>query len=126
MSYADGYVVLVPKKNLKAYFALAKKASKVWMDHGALQYCECQGDDLDVKFGMPFHKAIKFKPGETVVFSWIVYKNRAHRDKVNIAVMKDPRLSAMCDPKNLPFDCGRMIYGGFKVMVEGKRKATKR
>ena len=118
MRYVDGFVLPVPKKNLKAYFAMAKKAGKVWHDHGALEYRECVGDDLKVKFGVSFVKTIKPKPGETVVFSWIVYKSRAHRDRVNADVMKDPRLAKMMDPKAMPFDCKRMVYGGFKVMVE--------
>lgn len=119
MSYVDGFVLPVPKKNLKAYFAMAKKAGKVWRDHGALDYRECLGDDLDVKFGLPFPKLVKPKKGETIVFSYIVYKSRAHRDKVNAAVMKDPRLNQLCDPKKLPFDCARMGFGGFKTMVKG-------
>jgi uncharacterized protein YbaA (DUF1428 family) len=118
MKYVDGFVLPVPKKNLKAYRRMAHKASKVWQDHGALEYRECAGDDLGVKFGVPFPKQMKVKPGETVVFAWIVYKSRAHRDKVNARVMKDPRIGGMCDPKDMPFDCKRMVYGGFKVLVE--------
>ena len=118
MSYIDGYVLPVPKKKLKAYSALAKKASKVWKDHGALQYCESAGDDLDVKFGVPFPKQLKLKAGETAVFAFVVYKSRAHRDKVNAAVMADPRIAKMCDPNNMPFDCKRMVVGGFKAIVE--------
>ena len=118
--YTDGFVLPVPKRKLKQYFQIAKKASKVWHDHGALEYMECLGDDLKSAegFAMPFPKGIRIKSGETVVFSFIVYKSRAQRDKVNAAVMKDPRIAAMCDPKNMPFDCKRMLYGGFKVMVE--------
>jgi len=118
MRYVDGFVLPVPKKNLKAYLAIAKTAGKVWREHGAIEYRECIGDDLNVKFGVPFPKMIKLKRGETVVFSWIVYKSRAHRDAVNAKVMKDPRLAKMMDPKAMPFDCKRMLYGGFKVMVE--------
>jgi len=118
MAYVDGYVLPVPKKNLKAYFAMARKAAKVWRDHGALEYRECAGDDLDVKFCLPFTKIIKVKPGETVVFSWIVFKSRAHRDRINANVMKDPRLAKMMDPKALPFDCKRMVCGGFKIVVK--------
>ena len=118
MPYVDGYVLPVPKKNLAAYRRLAKLGSKVWTDHGALEYRECVGDDLDVKFGAPFPKAIKVKPGETVVFSWIVFKSKAHRNRVNALAMKDPRFDKM-DPKAMPFDCKRMLYGGFKVIVEG-------
>lgn len=116
--YVDGFVLPVPKKNLEAYRQLARKAGKVWRDHGALEYLECLGDDLKVKFGVPFTKVARVKTGETVVFSWIVYKSRAHRDRVNAKVMKDPRLAKMMDPKNNPFDVKRMVYGGFKVIVD--------
>jgi uncharacterized protein YbaA (DUF1428 family) len=118
MRYVDGFVLPVPTKNLKAYVRMARKAGRVWRDHGALEYRECVGDDLDVKFGVSFPKTLKLKPGETVVFSWIVYKSRAHRDRVNAKVMKDPRLAKMMDPKAMPFDCKRMVCGGFKVLVE--------
>ncbi|MBC8001678.1 MAG: DUF1428 domain-containing protein [Opitutaceae bacterium] len=115
--YIDGFVVPVSKKKLAAYTRIAKKASKIWIEHGALDYKECVGDDLDVKFCMPFPKGIKTKPGETVVFAYIVHKSRAHRDRVNAKVMKDPRIAKLCDPKNMPFDCTRMLYGGFKTIV---------
>jgi uncharacterized protein YbaA (DUF1428 family) len=115
--YVDGFVLPVPKKNVAAYRAMAKKAGRIWREHGALEYRECVGDDLDVKMATPFPKGIKTKPGETIVFAYIVYKSRAHRDKVNAKVMKDPRLSEMCDPKDMPFDCGRMLYGGFNTIV---------
>ena len=115
--YTDGFVIPVPKKNIAAYRRIAAKACKIWMEHGALDYKECVGDDLKPKMVMPFPKGIQAKANETVVFSWITYKSRAHRDKVNAAVMKDPRLSALCDPKAMPFDCKRMLYGGFKVLV---------
>lgn len=118
MRYVDGYVLPVTKKNLQAYRRMAQKAGRIWKEHGALDYKECVGDDLKVKFGMPFPRVIKTKPGETVVFSYIVYKSRAHRDSVNAKVMKDPRISGMCDPKDMPFDCKRMLYGGFKTIVE--------
>ena len=118
MRYVDGFVLPVPKKKMPAYVRLARKAGKVWREHGALEYRECVGDDLDVKFGVPFPRMIKPKSGETVVFSWIVYKSRANRDSVNAKVMKDPRLAKMCDPKKLPFDCKRMVCGGFKILVE--------
>jgi uncharacterized protein YbaA (DUF1428 family) len=118
MSYVDGFVIPVPTKNLQDYRRMAQKASKVWLDHGALQYVEAVGDDLDVKFGAPFPKTVKVKPGETVVFAWIVFKSRAHRDKVNAKVMKDPRLASMMDGKHkMPFDVKRMVYGGFKFIV---------
>jgi uncharacterized protein YbaA (DUF1428 family) len=118
MKYVDGFVLPVPKKKLNAYRRMAQKAGKIWREHGALDYKECVGDDLNVKFGMPFPRGIKTKPGETVVFSYIVYKSRAHRDSVNARVMKDPRIGGMCDPKDTPFDCKRMLYGGFKAIVE--------
>jgi len=118
MSYVDGYVLPVPKKNLSAYKTMARKASVVWRDHGAVEYFECSGDDLKVKWGLPFTKAAKTKPGETVVFSFVVYKSRAHRDKVNAKVMKDPRLAKMMEGKAMPFDVKRMVYGGFKTLVE--------
>lgn len=116
MRYVDGFVLPVPKKKLAAYRRLARMASKIWREHGALEYRECVGDDLAVKMGVPFPKLAKVKPGETVVFAWIVYKSKAHRDRVNAKVMKDPRLCNM-DPKSMPFDCHRMAYGGFKIMV---------
>jgi uncharacterized protein YbaA (DUF1428 family) len=116
-NYVDGFVLPVPKKNIAAYQRMARKASRIWKEHGALDYRECVGDDLEVKMGLPFPKGIKTKPDETPVFAYIVYKSRAHRDKVNAAVMNDPRIHAMCDPKDMPFDCGRMIYGGFKTLV---------
>lgn len=116
--YVDGFVLPVPKKNLPAYLKMAKAAAKIWSEHGALEYRECVGDDLATKFGTPFPKQMQCKSGETVVFSWIVYKSRAHRDKVNAKVMKDPRIAAMCDEKNMPFEGERMLYGGFGVAVD--------
>lgn len=117
MKYVDGFVIPMAKKHLALYQRHAKQACKVWLEHGALDYRECIGDDLDVKIGVPFPKLAKAKQGETVVFAYITYKSRAHRDKVNKKVMADPRISAMCDPKNMPFDCQRMTYGGFKTIV---------
>ena len=117
MRYVDGYVLPVPKKTLNAYARLAKKAGKIWREHGALEYRECAGEDLDVKWGVPFPRKIKVRRGETVVFAWIVFKSRAHRDQVNAKVMKDARLAKM-NEKEMPFDCKRMVYGGFKVLVE--------
>jgi uncharacterized protein YbaA (DUF1428 family) len=117
MAYVDGFVLVVPKKNIKAYEKLAKIGATVWMEHGALAYHECVGDDLDVPCGMPFTKLAKLKPSETVVFAWIVYKSRAHRDKVNSKVMKDPRLTSM-EGMKMPFDVKRMSYGGFKSLVK--------
>ena len=118
MRYIDGYVLPVPKKNLRAYRRMAETAGKIWREHGALEYRECAGDDLKVKFGVPFPRSVKAKPGETVVFSWIVFKSRGHRDRVNSKVMKDPRLANMCDEKSMPFDCKRMAWGGFKMLVD--------
>lgn len=117
MKYVDGFVLPVPKKNLPAYFRMAQKAKKLWRELGALDYKECAGDDLAVKIGVPFPRQMKLKPGETVVFSYIVYRSRAHRDRVNAKIMKDPRVAAMCDPNNMPFDVKRMVYGGFNVVV---------
>lgn len=118
MQYVDGYIVPVPKKKMAAYRTLAKKASKVWRDHGAIEYRECAADDINVKNMLPFGNSVKLKAGETVVFAYIVYKSRKHRDTVNAKAMKDPRLAKMCDPANMPFDCKRILYGGFKVIVE--------
>jgi uncharacterized protein YbaA (DUF1428 family) len=116
--YVDGFVVPVPKKNMEAYRRLARRAGKVWREHGALEYREFVADDVKVGKRTSFPRSVKLKPGETVVFSWIVYKSRAHRDRVNKKVMKDPRLADMMDPKSLPFDGKRMIYGGFKRLLE--------
>ena len=117
MSYVDGFVVPVPLKNLAAYRRMAKKAGKVWREYGALDYKEWIGDDVKVGKLTSFPRSVKLKRGETVVFSWIVYKSRAHRDRVNAKVMKDPRLADMMDPKSMPFDGKRLIYGGFKILV---------
>lgn len=118
MGYVDGYVLPVPKKNLQAYRRMAQKAGKIWREHGALEFRECVGDDLNVKPGVPFPRRIKLKGGETVIFSWITFKSRAHRDRVNAKVMKDARLATMMEPKAMPFDVKRMVYGGFKVLVD--------
>lgn len=116
--YVDGFLLVVPKKNMAAYRRMAKKGCEVWKDHGALDYVECVGDDLVSPCGVAFPKLMKTTKAEVVVFSYIVYKNRAHRDRVNAKVMKDPRLSAMMDPKGMPFDMKRMSMGGFKGFVE--------
>jgi uncharacterized protein YbaA (DUF1428 family) len=118
MRYVDGFVLAVPKKNLQSYARMARKAGKIWREHGALEFRECAGDDLDVKGMVTFPRMMKLKPGETVVFSYIVYKSRAHRDRVNANVMDDPRIKDMGDPKDMPFDVKRMVYGGFKVLVD--------
>jgi uncharacterized protein YbaA (DUF1428 family) len=117
MPYVDGFIVAVPKKNLAAYVRMAKKVGKIWREHGALDYREWVAEDVKVGKLTSFPRAVKLKPGETVVFSYIVYKSRAHRDRVNAKVMKDPRLADMMDPKSMPFDGKRLIYGGFKKLV---------
>lgn len=118
MRYVDGFVLPVPEKNLRDYRTMAQKAGKIWKEHGALEYLEAVGDDLEVKFGLPFTKLAKPKPGETVIFSFIVYKSRAHRDQVNAKVMSDPRLNKMMEKGPMPFDVKRMAYGGFKGLVD--------
>jgi uncharacterized protein YbaA (DUF1428 family) len=115
--YVDGFLLPIPRKNLAVYRRMAQSAGKVWREHGALEYRECVGDDLNTKMGVPFPRAAKAKRGEVPVFSWIVYKSRAHRDSVNARVMKDPRIAKMMKGKP-PFDVKRMAYGGFRVLVE--------
>ena len=115
-AYVDGFVLPVPKSKLAVYTRMAAKAAKIWKEHGALQYCECVADDVKKGKITSFPQAVKAKPGETIVFAWIVYKSRAHRDRVNAKVMKDPRLKM--DPKTMPFDMKRMQYGGFEILVE--------
>ena len=116
-AYVDGFVIPIARKNIDSYRRISKKAGKVWLEHGALDYRECVGEDLKVKMGVSFPHLAKAKTGETVVFSWIVYKSRAHRDRVNAKVMKDKRLAKMMDPKTMPFDMKRMTYGGFTTIV---------
>jgi uncharacterized protein YbaA (DUF1428 family) len=118
MAYVDGFVLPVPVKNLRAYRRLSQKAGKVWREHGALDYREFVADDVKVGKWTSFPRSVKLKRGETVVFSWIVYKSRDHRDRINAKVMKDKRLAKMMDLKAMPFDGKRMIYGGFKLLVE--------
>jgi len=118
MSYVDGYVLPLPKKNIEAYRRMAQKAGKVWRDHGALEYIECVADDVKPGKHTSFPQSVKLKPAETVVFAYIVFKSRAHRDRVNAKVMKDPRLADMMDPKAMPFDGKRMFWGGFKTFVD--------
>lgn len=115
MAYVDGFLLPVPKKNLTAYRRMASKAGKIWREHGALQFRECVGDDLRPKGVLPFPRLMKLKAGEIPVFSWIMFKSRAHRDRVNAQVMKDLRMAKMMGP--MPFDVKRMAYGGFKVLV---------
>ena len=116
MPYVDGFVLPLPKKNVEAYRRISRKAGKVWKEYGALEYRECVGDDLNIKMGLPFPRGIRVKAGETVVFSWIVYKSRAHRDRVNAKVLNDPRIKM--DKTPMPFDVKRMMYGGFTVIVD--------
>jgi uncharacterized protein YbaA (DUF1428 family) len=116
--YVDGFVTPVPKRNIDAYRRIARQAGKIWREHGALEVRECIGDDVPKGKLTSFPLSVKLKRGETVVFSWIVYKSRAHRDRVNAKVMKDPRVAMEMDSKATPFDAKRMIYGGFKVIVD--------
>ena len=117
MAYVDGYILPVPKKNLTAYRRMAQTAGKVWRSHGAIEYVECIADDVKPGKHTSFPQSVKLKPGETVIFAYIVYKSRVQRDRVNAKVMKDPRLAKMMNPKAMPFDGKRMFWGGFKVMV---------
>ena len=116
--YGDGFVLPIPKKHLAAYRRMARLASKVFREHGALEYVEAVGDDLKVKGVVPFMRMAKAKPSETVVFSFITYKSRAHRDRVNKKMMSDPRLQSMMDPATNPFDMKRMAYGGFRTIID--------
>lgn len=116
--YVDGFVLPVPKKKLDAYRRIARKAGKVWKEHGALEYFECAADDVKPGKWTSFPQSVKLKPDETVVFAFIVYKSRRDRDRVNALVMKDPRLQAMMTPTAMPFDGKRMIFGGFKTFVD--------
>lgn len=118
MAYIDGFVLPVPKKNAQAYRKMARLAGKVWMDHGALEYHECIGDDVKPGKVTSFPQSVKLKSGEVVWFSWIVYKSRKDRDRINAKVMKDPRLSNMMNPKKMPFDGMRMFWGGFKSVID--------
>lgn len=115
--FVDGFVILVPKKNLKAYQTMSKKAGKVWMEYGALEYRECVGEDLDIEFGLPFTKLTKAKKDEVVIFSWIVYASKAQRNRTNKKVMADPRLHKACTGP-MPFDIKKMSFGGFKAIVD--------
>lgn len=117
MSYVDGFVIPLPKKNLEAYRRMSRKCAKVWREHGALEYCEYIADDVKPGKTTSFPQSVKLKPGEVVVFSYVVYKSRAQRDRVNAKAMKDPRLASMMNPQSLPFDGRRMFWGGFKALV---------
>ena len=118
MAYVDGFVVAVPKRKLEAYRSMSRRMGKVWRDHGALEFRECVADDVKWGKRTSFPRAVKQKPGETVFFSYIVYKSRADRDRVNKKAMKDKRTASMMDPKTMPFDAKRMFWGGFKVVVD--------
>ena len=119
--YVDGFVLPVPKKNIDAYRRMAQKAGKIWREHGALEFRECVGDDMDVKFGVPFPRGIKVKAGETVVFSWIAYKSKTHRDRVNAKVMKDPRMTKMPRP-----DAFRLQAHDLRRIQSPRRGLTRR
>jgi len=118
MSYVDGFLLPLPKKNLKSYVAMAKKASRIFREHGALEYRECVLDDARAKGLLPFPKGAQAKPSETVVLAWVIYKSRAHRDSVNAKIMKDPRMHAMMQGGTMPFEMKKMMYGGFKIAVK--------
>lgn len=118
MSYVDGFVLIVPTDRLEEYRAMADTAGKVWMEFGALDYRECVADDMKAEFGKSFNELAQTQPGETVIFSWIVYESKEKRDEINAKVMQDPRIKDSCDPENMPFDCKRMSYGGFRTIVE--------
>jgi uncharacterized protein YbaA (DUF1428 family) len=116
--YVDGYVLPIPKDKAEVYLSIASKAGKVWIEHGALEYRECIGDDLEVKDLVPFPRLAGIQPDETVVFSWVVFESREHRDQVNAKVMVDPRIKDICNPENPSFDFKRMAYGGFRLVVD--------
>lgn len=118
MPYVDGFVVPVPKKKLAEYKKIAGKASKIWIEYGALEYVECVADDVKPGKHTSFPQSVKLKTGEVVIFSYIVYKSRSQRDRINKKVMNDPRLQKICNPQNMPFDGKRMFWGGFKVMIK--------
>ena len=117
MAYVDGFILPVPRKNLKAYLRMARMGERLWGQHGAIDYKECVGDDLRTKWGVPFTRIMRLKAGETVIFSYIVFKSRAHRDRVNAKVMKE--LTGLGGMSDMPFDVKRVVYGGFKVAVGG-------
>ncbi len=116
--YVDGFVLVVPKKGLENYKKIAKVASKIWREHGALDYRECVGEDLNIKMGVPFRKLTKAKPSEVVIFAFITYKSKKQRDSINKKVMADPRMASLCDPDKPPFDMKRFSYGGFETLVK--------
>ncbi len=115
--YVDGFVIAVPKKKIDVYRKMARLGAKVWKEHGALEYYECVGEDLAAQYGTPFPKLARLKKGETIIFSWIVYRSKKHRDSVNAKVMKDPRMNDPKLQKEMPFDMKRMSFGGFETLV---------
>jgi len=123
--YIDGFVIPIKKKNLALYEPMARTGAKLWTEHGALEYFECFGDDLKIPYGAGFPRQMKLKRGETVILAFIVFRSRAHRDKVNARVMKDPRMSGGVPPK-MPFDMKRMLYGGFEVLLEARARKRSR
>lgn len=118
MSYIDGFLLPLPTTNIEEYRQMAEASGKIWMEHGALAFCECIADDLTTQGMLAFPDVIKTVEGETVIFSYIVFKSREHRDEVNAKVMADPRIKSLCNFDSMPFDCKRMAYGGFKTLVE--------
>jgi uncharacterized protein YbaA (DUF1428 family) len=118
MAYVDGFVLPLPKKNVEVYREIASKCGAIWREHGALQFRECIADDVKPGKLTSFPQSVNLEADETVIFSWIVYESRAHRDEVNDKVMKDPRMAEMMNPASMPFDGKRMIYGGFEVLVD--------
>lgn len=127
MAYVDGYLIPLTKRNLAAYARMARVGAKVWMDHGALDYKECVAEDFSTFCGISFGKQLKLKKGETAVFAFVVFRSRKERDRINQAVMKDPRLTASMGPgKRMPFDLERMVYSGFETLVDGAPPAKRR
>ena len=118
MPYVDGFILPLPKKNVEAYREIASKSGAIWREHGALQFRECIADDIKPGKLTSFPQSVNLEADETVIFSWIVYESRAHRDEVNDKVMKDPRMADMMNPASMPFDGKLMIYGGFEVLVD--------
>lgn len=118
MAYVDGFILPLPKSNIEAYREMSTKAGRIWREHGALQFRECIGDDVKPGMVTSFPQSVNLKDDEIVVFSWIVYESRAHRDDVNDKVMQDPRMAEMMQPEAMPFDGARMAYGGFEVLVD--------
>ncbi len=121
MAYVDGFLLAVPRRKLQEYRRLAQRAGKVWREHGALEFRECVADDVQMGEVTSFPRSVQLEQGEIVVFSWIVFESREHRDRVNAEAMKDARLEDMMKPEAMPFDGKRMIYGGFAVMLDTEK-----